>query len=110
MNNDSFDVMVQRMNEIRNREDAELRRLTTDPSVYNIAQMLTDRLCDCLTQLCNYDHAVNGNGGKTPILDVITELERSVRDEFRRVTGRDYVPAICRQVDFRNSNINAAKE
>jgi hypothetical protein len=106
MSNESIDRMIQRMDDIRDREEAELRRLTADPSVFCIAQLLTDRLEKCLTYLCNYESMLNHNGGRTPILDVIAELEREVRDEFRRITGKEYVPTICRQIRFRDSDPN----
>lgn len=105
----TIDNLAQRIHEIRDREEAELRRLLSDPSNFNIAQMIADRFHHSLLYLCNFESAVNHNGGTTPIQEIIERLQQDIRDEFRSITGKSYSPTICRQVKFRNSNPNIVK-
>lgn len=62
---------------------------------------MTDELLKSLHGLFNFDHVVNHEGNEIDTVAVQKTLEVSILDTFRRLTGRDYVPSICRTVQFR---------
>jgi hypothetical protein len=82
------------------RMEKELRKLTENPEYYDIAQALTDALDSGIEYLCHYRCAVDHNGKEVDIIDVMTRMTDELRDEFKKLTGRPYVPSIVRQVKW----------
>ena len=96
----SVDTLAARMHDIQSMKEEELKRLCEKPTNFAIAQALTDALMSDLNGLFNYDHVVDGNGKRYDTLDVIRELERDIKKTFLTLTGKEYVPTICRQIDY----------
>ena len=85
--------------------ETEMRRLADNPGVYDIATALTDALMSSTDRLCNFDHFVDHNGRRHETSEVAHALGDDVRAEFLRLTGRPYVPKICRVIeDARKEN------
>ena len=78
------------------RQKAELQKLCQSPTNYDIALALTDAMLNNLAYLFNFKHAVSGNGKRCEILDLHDRLEADVKATFKRLTGREYSPPICR--------------
>lgn len=93
---ESLDVMSKRKAE-------ELRKLCDNPTLFDMAQVLADSFEDGLTYLCNFDHAVNNNGGRTKMIEVIDRLREDMRTSFEKLTGMKYRPEILRTMDFRKA-------
>ncbi len=89
---DTFGRAVQRLSEIRDERERELRRLMTEPSLYNVAEALQDEWEATLLHLCNFDHAVMANGKAVDAAELLGELQRQGREQFRRMTGKEYTP------------------
>ncbi len=96
--------IVTAMDRIRDREEEELRKLCENPTHYDIAQKLTDAMLGNLLYLCNFKHLVNGNDGTTDIQEVITQLQEDIRKTFRRLTGKEYIPAVVRHHEKREQS------
>jgi hypothetical protein len=94
---------LDRLIEVRRRQNAalgdELRKLLEQPELYDVATHLADALLGAVDHLCNFEYAVTHGGEKVDTVDVMTTLKDHVGEEFKRLTGRDYVPRICRRID-----------
>ena len=96
-----FNRMIECMRTNMTRKEVELQRLTQDPALHEVAQALTDELFSSLNGLFNYDHVVDHEGNEMDTVAVQKALEVSVLKTFQRLTGRAYVPPICRTSQFR---------
>ncbi len=94
---DQFRRACQRIEEISDRKEAELLMLCQDPDTYRVAQALTDALLVSLKYLCNFKFIVDGNGLRVSIDELQQELQKQILDEFKALTGKEYVFPICRQ-------------
>jgi hypothetical protein len=86
------------LDNIKNREQEELRKLCETPDTYRVAQALADGLLAGLTYMCNFDQAVGHNGTVTPIQEVIARVAEELEKEFYRMTGRRYINESYRQL------------
>ena len=102
----SINELTERLHLIRDCEEAELRKFCENPTQLDFARLLTDRYWRCLLHLCNYDHAVDSNGVKHEITDVIQNVQDLMAKEYEAATGREYVPTVCRHF----KNLEALRE
>lgn len=87
------------MDVIRSCREAELRRLCEAPDKFEIAQALTDAMVENLTYLCHFQSCLDGYGNPHSMLEVGRQLETYILETFQTLTGREYVPTVCRSID-----------
>jgi len=91
--------VLKRFDAIRRREETELRILCDHPDNFAICQCLTDRVYGAVAAyLCHFDHLTTGRQTDIDPCDAIQEIQDLIRDEFKKLTGREYLPEAARQV------------
>jgi hypothetical protein len=91
-----FQAVVEGMELIRQRKEAELKKLCANPEIIDVAQELTDSFLRCLHYLFNYQTVIDGIGVHHDIQEVYSGVQDLVCEEFKELTGRQYVPTVCR--------------
>ena len=81
---------------IRKREEAELRKLSSNPELYDALQVFADRVYGVLSYLCNFKSVVGNDGKRYPVQDVISRLQDDTAETFESLTGREYLPETVR--------------
>ena len=99
--NDAFRRCIRSLEALEQCRKAELQKLCENPTVFNIAQELTDAMLGNLTYLCNFPKITGGNGKEYPILEVSKRLEKDILEKFKQLTGKDYTHEVVRHLHFR---------
>lgn len=86
---------------LKERKEAELRRLMEDPDRLQLAETLMDEVWQDLTFLCNYQTAVTRSGQIESMRALEERLKSLLSASYQRLVGRPYQPEICRQINHR---------
>jgi hypothetical protein len=102
--NESFQSLARALKRQSEFRETELRRLSEYPTTVNMATQLTSALIKSLTYLHNYSSLIDEYGNDHSVDETITLLEGFIKDEFKKITGKDYAPDVCRLQDYKREN------
>lgn len=100
-NREGLDRLIKSMRRINAAKGDELRKLMEFPNLYNVAEALAAELINSLSYLFNFESATDHEGNRVDILNLVDELEKGITREFEKITGRPYIPEICRRLEHR---------
>jgi hypothetical protein len=97
---ESMSRLLQRLDQMRQREEEELQSLCARPDMYKVLQGFMDRVVVSLSYLHNYEQAVSGRGEVVNMMGVYDSLYDQLEEDFLAVTGKEYRSEAWRQVEF----------
>lgn len=95
---------------IQRRKEEELLRLLEEPSLFEVAQALTDELLRELLYLCNFRYIIGMNGQTYEPNVISAVIERHVREKFKELTGKEYESPVVRTAKSRSDESSSLKQ
>lgn len=95
-----FKAVVASMKKAVDRRNEEASKLTKQGAMADLLQQQMDDHFSHLNYLCNFTSVVDHHGRKHDIQVAIEKLKSLMEATYNKMTGKRYVPEICRQVRY----------
>lgn len=100
-----FSNVLAAMDRINRRKEEELARLSAQPDLFRFATQFTDGMVIAVeAEMCHYATVTDHRGRTHDARDVLERVKDFIHADFRRLTGKDYVPSVCRDLDHQRGD------